>query len=925
MKQRLLALLFIAQLLPLGMWAALAVDDTFKVDGITFKVTSISPNEVQVGAGASYIAISLDTEGVVNIPSSVKDPEGKSYSVTGIGPSAFGSCKKLTEIKIPKSVTTIGSMAFDGCSGITSITLPDGLKSIGSNAFARCTSLVSVVIPKGITNVESLIFSGCTSLTTVTCKSNLGATAFNGCTALTDVTFTKDVTTIPQGAFQNCSALKSIIIPSSVTTIELQAFSGCSNLTNVTLTEGLESIGASAFAKCSSLKSIVIPSSVKEIGTSIFRQCDAITAVYVDLKSWCLVNIDYGSVGPEVWYEYLYLNNVKATEITDLIIPEGVTKLSDNVFKSWKNLKSVTFPASMTDFSSLNFEKCNSLKAVHIKDLTVWFGTKFNIIAPYYKYNPLYYAKHLFVNGAEVKDLVIPEGVSVINDDAFYGCEGLTSVTFPEGVTTIGASAFGSCTNLASVTIPKSLTYIGGGAFSSCTALNAVHVSDVAAWCAIPFLESTGSNPLKLAGHLFMNGEEVKDLVIPEGVTSISYGAFNGCKEFNSVSIPSTLTKISGFAFSGVEANTVYIKDLAAWCKIKFGDELANSSNPLYHVQHLFVDGEEVKDLVIPDGVTSISDYAFYYCEALTSVNTGNTVTSIGGYAFVGCTNITTLTIGSTVSSFGSRPFFHTVGLNEVISQISEPFEIDEYSFINNIDGTLKTPSATLYVPVGTKALYEATKGWNTFKNIVEMVNIDPIEGETTVNTESLNGQDLSDNVVDDIYYNVGDDGYDATDGSIVIGEATNMGQITNAVPGSDDVKNNFKGIILKVAKGKGTITVNVKTSGNAQLVVQVGDGTPMIASKTEKGDVVVSYDVEEDTYVYIYAILGGSAARATRASSDGEVRIYGINIKPGATGISSIVKEANSNAPFYNLSGQRLSVPRKGINIIDGKKVVIK
>ena len=377
MKQRLLALLFIAQLLPLGMWAALAVDDTFKVDGITFKVTSISPNEVQVGAGASYIAISLDTEGVVNIPSSVKDPEGKSYSVTGIGPSAFGSCKKLTEIKIPKSVTTIGSMAFDGCSGITSITLPDGLKSIGSNAFARCTSLVSVVIPKGITNVESLIFSGCTSLTTVTCKSNLGATAFNGCTALTDVTFTKDVTTIPQGAFQNCSALKSIIIPSSVTTIELQAFSGCSNLTNVTLTEGLESIGASAFAKCSSLKSIVIPSSVKEIGTSIFRQCDAITAVYVDLKSWCLVNIDYGSVGPEVWYEYLYLNNVKATEITDLIIPEGVTKLSDNVFKSWKNLKSVTFPASMTDFSSLNFEKCNSLKAVHIKDLTVWFGTKF--------------------------------------------------------------------------------------------------------------------------------------------------------------------------------------------------------------------------------------------------------------------------------------------------------------------------------------------------------------------------------------------------------------------------------------------------------------------------------------------------------------------------------------------------------------------
>lgn len=110
----------------------MAVDDTFKVDGITFKVTSISPNEVQVGAGGGNIAISLDTEGVMNIPSSVKDSEGNSYSVTGIGNSAFSSCEKLTEIKIPNSVTTIDSYAFESCSGITSVTLPDGLKSIGT-------------------------------------------------------------------------------------------------------------------------------------------------------------------------------------------------------------------------------------------------------------------------------------------------------------------------------------------------------------------------------------------------------------------------------------------------------------------------------------------------------------------------------------------------------------------------------------------------------------------------------------------------------------------------------------------------------------------------------------------------------------------------------------------------------------------------
>lgn len=411
--------------------------------------------------------------------------------------------------------------------------------------------------------MESLIFNGCTSLTTVTCSSNLGATAFNGCTALTDVTFTEDVTIIPQGVFQNCSALKSIKIPSSVTTIELQAFSGCSSLTNVTLTEGLESIGASAFAKCSNLKSIAIPSSVKEIGTSVFRQCDALNAVYVDLKSWCTINIDYGSVAPEVWYEFLYLNNVKATEITDLIIPEGVTKLSDNVFKSWKNLKSVTFPASMTDFSSLNFEKCNSLNAIHIKDLTVWLGTKFNIIAPYYKYNPLYYAKHLYM------------------------------------------------------------------------------------------------------------------------------------------------------------------------------------------------DGQEVTNLVIPEDVSAISSFAFKNCEGLTSINIGNTVTTIGEYAFANCTNVRTITIGSAVKSIEKYNFYGCKDLQTVYSLIEEPFPLSgQFQFYTpneTNDGTVFT-SATLYVPVGTKSKYEVTAGWKKFKNIVEMVNIDPIEGETTVNTESLNGQDLSDNVVDDVY-----------------------------------------------------------------------------------------------------------------------------------------------------------------------------
>ena len=151
------------------------------------------------------------------------------------------------------------------------------------------------------------------------------------------------------------------------------------------------------------------------------------------------------------------------------------------------------------------------------------------------------------------------------------------------------------------------------------------------------------------------------------------------------------------------------------------------------------------------------------------------------------------------------------------------------------------------------------------------------------------------------------------------------MGQITNAVPGSDDVKNNFTGIILKVAAGKGTITVNVKTIGNAQLVVQVGNATPMIASKTEQGDVVVSYDVAEDTYVYIYAIIGSSASPSMRASSTDEVRIYGFTVSPGASGVKAVWANEDSKAQIFSLDGKPLNELQKGVNIARMSKTHIR
>ena len=319
--------------------------------------------------------------------------------------------------------------------------------------------------------------------------------------------------------------------------------------------------------------------------------------------------------------------------------------------------------------------------------------------------------------------------------------------------------------------------------------------------------------------------------------------------------------------------------------------------------------------------MTSIGDYAFFHCNGLSSIELPNSVTTIGKEAFMLCENLKHVILGNSVMSIGDDAF--DVDLMTLTVGMVTPIEISSSALGNR-------RYATLYVPFGSKAAYEAADYWSDFKRIIELANTTPIDTETTITVEVIGSEDLSDNVIDGIYYNVGDYSYDATDGSIIIGQATNMGQITNRKPGSEEMRDNFTGVVLDVAAGQGAIKVNAKTTGNAQLVVQIGNGTPMIATRTEQGDVVVSYNLEEDTYVYIYAIIGSSAARMNRAPSDAEVRIYDIAVIPTTTGISRTKYGETVSGRSFTLDGKPLAKPKKSLNIIvmpDGtvRKVMVR
>ena len=209
---------------------------------------------------------------------------------------------------------------------------------------------------------------------------------------------------------------------------------------------------------------------------------------------------------------------------------------------------------------------------------------------------------------------------------------------------------------------------------------------------------------------------EITKVVIEVGVTSIGLDAFYGCSGLTSVTIGNSVTSIGMIAFYGCSGLTsVNISDIAAWCNIHF-----KGINPLSYAQHLYLNGEEIKDLIIPNSVTSIGNRAFNGCSGLTSVAIPNSVTSISDRAFEGCSGLTSVTIGNSVASIGDQAFNGCSSLTSVTVGMETPVSI-KYSdtFSNRKD-------ATLYVPYGCKAAYEAAYCWKEFKEIVEMAA--PIE-----------------------------------------------------------------------------------------------------------------------------------------------------------------------------------------------------
>jgi hypothetical protein len=252
----------------------------------------------------------------------------------------------------------------------------------------------------------------------------------------------------------------------------------------------------------------------------------------------------------------------------------------------------------------------------------------------------------------------------------------LDSVALPEKVTVIGDMLFANCTSLRRVVIPEGLTLIDNSAFNSCYSLDS--------------------------------------LIIPNSVTRIEDWAFALCKGLTYVEMSRGLTYVGRGAFGDCSAlNTVIIPDLSSWSMINFGDY---NSNPLTTTKTLKINNEEIRDLVIPDDVTYIGDYAFRGCTNITSVTMGENVTKIGTSAFYGCKNCASITIGENVTSIGSWAFY---GCSAMTSLTSLPRKVPSTTS-NSFDSAIKD-QAILYVPSAALEAYSSKAPWSDFYDIVAL------------------------------------------------------------------------------------------------------------------------------------------------------------------------------------------------------------
>jgi hypothetical protein len=443
----------------------------------------------------------------------------------------------------------------------------------------------------------------------------------------------------------NYSGLTTVVIPSTV------IYDG--------RTYSVTKIGDLSFYECSSLNSVTIPESVTRIGQEVF----AYSGLSSMTMSTSVDSVGLGAFHETPWFNNLpdgmvYINNVLYTykgtmpDNTSVVVADGTVAISNAAFEGCSGLTSITIAESVKHIDIRAFSYCTNLSSITFLgnvtkignwafEGTIWWDNKPNGVV--YLNDVLYTYKGTM---PENTSIVIEDYTTTICDKAFDYCYGLTSVTIPSSVTSIGAGAF-SNTGLTELTIPQSITSISEGTFLNCSSLNSLTIGD---------------SVTHIGARAFEMCNSLTSLVIPAGVISIGEWAFAGCTSLADITIPNSVTEILGGAFGGCGSLTALNVSVDHPIYTSEDGVLFNKDKTTL----IYYPTGKTGNYVIPNSVARFGEYAFYYCENLTSITIPANVTTIAEGVFSDCSNLTSVSLPVNLANIGDYAFYSCGSLTAI-------------------------------------------------------------------------------------------------------------------------------------------------------------------------------------------------------------------------------------------------------------------
>lgn len=489
------------------------------------------------------------------------------------------------------------------------------------------------------------------------------------------------------GVFKNNTSITSVTIPGGVTEIAKETMYGCSNLDTIVIPDSVVLIGKDALKNTAWLESqddgvvyagkvlytykgtmpanttLTVAPGTRAIGDYAFKG-----------KGSNLVGVTFPSSLVRIGMYAFYNAGLQG----QLVIPDSVTEISHNAFYYCLGITSVAMGSGVKAIRSYAFYNCNNIAGVYITDLAGWCQIDFASNGA----NPLSISSsvggHLYLNGTEITELTIPEGVTYIGVRAFAEMKELTSVTFGSTVREIDDRAFFGCTKLNNITLPSSVKSIGVGAFSSCKALTDLEIGSGVTYIGWDAFSGTGITSLVVPGNVkyidgsaFESCKSLTTVTIEDGVEYIGNSAFDGCTLLSDITMSDSV-EYMGLAvldntawYASQPDGVIYIGKILYEIKGTYSSETLEVEPGTKAIAGYAVNGRSnITTVVLPEGLKSIGGWAFGYLYNLTELVMPDSLERIGNNAFASCTSLADITFSQNLTYIDQEVFDNTAWYN---------------------------------------------------------------------------------------------------------------------------------------------------------------------------------------------------------------------------------------------------------------------